>query len=102
MIIDMHAHVVPEHFPPAGSRASAARWPFMDHFEPGRAKVMIDGENFRTVTDQCWNPTRPEHPVPANRAWLPVEAMLPAPRIASSASRFSWRLVSYPGLWACS
>ncbi|MPZ15589.1 MAG: amidohydrolase family protein [Chloroflexi bacterium] len=54
----MHAHVVPDRFPPAGTRASAARWPSMDHFEPGRAKVMIAGENFRTVSEQCWNPTR--------------------------------------------
>lgn len=55
MIIDMHAHIVPEHFPPAGSRASARQWPFMDHFEPGRAKVMIDGENFRTVHSGNWD-----------------------------------------------
>jgi aminocarboxymuconate-semialdehyde decarboxylase len=58
MIIDMHAHVVPEHFPPAGNRSSAARWPSMDHFEPGRAKVMIAGENFRTVGDVCWDPVQ--------------------------------------------
>lgn len=58
MIIDLHTHIVPEHFPPAGSRAGARRWPFMDHFEAGRAKVMIAGENFRTVTEQCWSPAR--------------------------------------------
>ena len=58
MIIDVHTHIVPEHFPPAGNRASARRWPFMDHFETARARVMIAGENFRTVTEQCWNPAR--------------------------------------------
>ena len=58
MILDVHAHVVPEQFPPAGNRASAARWPWMDHFEAGRAKTMIAGENFRTVGDVCWHPTR--------------------------------------------
>ncbi|HEX2171768.1 MAG TPA: amidohydrolase family protein [Dehalococcoidia bacterium] len=58
MIIDMHTHVVPESFPPAGSRPSAARWPSIDHFEPGRAKVMIAGENFRTIGDQCWSHAR--------------------------------------------
>jgi len=58
MLIDMHAHIVPEHFPAAGKRDSADRWPFMDHFEAGRAKVMIAGENFRTVTEQCWNSAR--------------------------------------------
>jgi aminocarboxymuconate-semialdehyde decarboxylase len=54
MIIDLHTHIVPERFP----KSSVDRWPSMDHFEPGRAKVMISGENFRTVTDQCWSHTR--------------------------------------------
>ncbi len=34
MLIDMHAHIIPENFPEAGNRASADRWPSMDHFEP--------------------------------------------------------------------
>jgi aminocarboxymuconate-semialdehyde decarboxylase len=55
MIIDMHAHIVPENFPSGAGRASANKWPSMDHFEPGRAKVMIDGENFRTVTSGNWD-----------------------------------------------
>jgi aminocarboxymuconate-semialdehyde decarboxylase len=58
MLIDMHAHIVPERFPPAGQRASAGRWPSMDHFESGRARVMIAGNNFRTVTSQCWDMNR--------------------------------------------
>jgi aminocarboxymuconate-semialdehyde decarboxylase len=58
VIIDLHTHIVPEHFPPAGRRASAGRWPFMDHFEPGRARTMIADKNFRTVSEQCWNPAR--------------------------------------------
>ncbi len=55
MIIDMHAHINPENFPPVGNRASAADWPFMDHFEPGRANVMINGKNFRTITASNWD-----------------------------------------------
>ena len=58
MIVDMHAHIIPEHFPPAGKRASAWTWPSMDHFEPGRARVMIEGENYRTVHDGNWNVER--------------------------------------------
>jgi aminocarboxymuconate-semialdehyde decarboxylase len=30
----------------------------MDHFEPGRARVMLGTTPFRTVTEQCWNPER--------------------------------------------
>ena len=40
MLIDMHTHIIPKEFPPAGNRKSAAAWPSMDHFETGRAKVM--------------------------------------------------------------
>ena len=58
MLIDMHAHVIPENFPDAGNRASAARWPHMDHFEPGQARVMIGGENFRTVHSGNWDVER--------------------------------------------
>jgi aminocarboxymuconate-semialdehyde decarboxylase len=58
MLIDMHAHVIPKNFPEAGARASADRWPKMDHFEPGRARVMIAKENFRTVHSGNWDVER--------------------------------------------
>ena len=58
MIIDIHTHIVPEHFPPAGSRSAGNRWPSMDHTEPGKANVMIAGRNFRTVLDCCWDVPR--------------------------------------------
>lgn len=56
MILDIHTHVVPDQFPP--TPAGATRWPMMDHFEPGSARVMIAGKNFRTVSEQCWSPAR--------------------------------------------
>jgi aminocarboxymuconate-semialdehyde decarboxylase len=58
MLIDMHAHIIPRDFPPPASRASAARWPSMDHFEPGQARVMIAGQNFRTVHSGNWDVER--------------------------------------------
>jgi len=58
MLIDMHAHVIPENFPDAGTRASADRWPRLEHFEPGQARVMIGGENFRTVHSGNWDVER--------------------------------------------
>ena len=54
-VVDMHCHVVPEHFDAPGTRASARDWPVMEHFEQGRARVMINGSNFRTVTNQNWD-----------------------------------------------
>lgn len=56
MIVDLHTHFVPRDFPPAP--AGCDRWPSMDHFEPGRARVMLGTTPFRTVTDQCWNVER--------------------------------------------
>lgn len=60
MIIDVHTHIVPEHFPPGAGRASGHAWPFMDHgrSKPGAADVMISGKNYRTVDDQCWSSVR--------------------------------------------
>ncbi len=56
-VIDMHSHVNPEHFPEANGRGGG-RWPSMDHFEPGRAKVMIEGKNYRTIGDTNWDVDR--------------------------------------------
>lgn len=58
MIIDVHTHIVPENFPPVGDRKAGSRWPIMEHIEPGRANVMYEGRNFRTVLDRCWSPGR--------------------------------------------
>ena len=58
MIIDVHTHIVPEQFPPVGSRPAGDHWPRMDHVEPGEANVMIAGRNFRTVLDRCWHVPR--------------------------------------------
>ncbi|MEE8519277.1 MAG: amidohydrolase family protein [Dehalococcoidia bacterium] len=58
MIIDVHTHIVPEHFPPVGDRSAGDQWPYMDHTESGKANVMIGGRNFRTVLSKCWDVSR--------------------------------------------
>ena len=63
MIIDVHTHIVPEHFPPVGTRPAGNLWPSMDH-QPDdgsgfqKANVMIAGRNFRTALDRCWSVPR--------------------------------------------
>ena len=63
VIIDIHTHIVPEHFPPVGDRAAGGLWPSMDH-QPddgsgfAKANVVIQGRNFRTVLDRCWSVSR--------------------------------------------
>jgi aminocarboxymuconate-semialdehyde decarboxylase len=58
MIIDVHTHIVPEHFPPVGVRPAGNLWPCMQHAEPGMANVMIAGRNFRTVHERSWDVPR--------------------------------------------
>ena len=55
MLIDTHSHIVPETFP---ANSINPRWPIIDHLENDRANVMINGNNFRTITSQSWDPNR--------------------------------------------
>jgi aminocarboxymuconate-semialdehyde decarboxylase len=81
VIIDMHAHIIPENFPDAAGRASAGRWPFMDHYESGMARVMIAGENFRTVHSGNWDVERRLQDMDAHGA--DAEAISPMPELMS-------------------
>ncbi|HXH21772.1 MAG TPA: amidohydrolase family protein [Dehalococcoidia bacterium] len=80
MTIDVHAHVVPERFPPHPPGADE-RWPEMDHFEPGRARVMIAGRNFRTVTEGVWSATRRIEDM--DREGVDVQVLSPMPELLS-------------------
>jgi len=61
--IDIHTHIVPAEFPAyAGKQVSqfgGKAWPSMAAAHDCHHKnVMIDGKNFRTVTDECWDVAR--------------------------------------------
>ncbi len=81
MLIDMHAHVIPQDLPPAGNRASAGRWPSLDHFKATQAKVMIAGENFRTVHSGNWDVERRLQDMAASG--VDAEAISPMPELLS-------------------
>ncbi|MEX2598846.1 MAG: amidohydrolase family protein, partial [Dehalococcoidia bacterium] len=55
MIIDMHTHIVPEHFPVADGRPSALAWPSMQPTDAGASAMVINGKTFRLFRDVCWN-----------------------------------------------
>ena len=55
MIIDMHAHIVPENFPVKESRPSGGSWPIMERVDSGQADMMIAGKKFRTFRDTAWD-----------------------------------------------
>ena len=44
MLIDMHAHVLPDAFPPAGNRESADRWPRWEAAESPNMRSLVMGE----------------------------------------------------------
>jgi len=60
--IDVHTHVVPERFPDFVGAAEPARWPHTAQAADAggmcHRHIMIEGQNFRTVSEQCWSPTR--------------------------------------------
>ena len=54
--IDIHTHIVPAEFPAYAGKHGGAHWPSMAAAHDCQHKnVMIDGKNFRTVTDECWD-----------------------------------------------
>ncbi len=60
--IDIHTHIVPAEFPAyAGKHVTqygGAHWPSMAVHDCHHKNVMIDGKNFRTVSDECWDVAR--------------------------------------------
>jgi aminocarboxymuconate-semialdehyde decarboxylase len=97
--IDIHTHIVPAKFPAyAGklvSQHGGAQWPHMAAAHDCHHKnVMIDGKNFRTVTDECWDVERRRQamaqmgiarqvlsPMPELLSyWLPLDDALPLTR----------------------
>jgi len=54
--IDVHTHVVPEHFPPYAGRAAGAAWPSTVPAHACHRHVMLSGKVYRTVSDRCWDP----------------------------------------------
>ncbi|HZP78247.1 MAG TPA: amidohydrolase family protein [Pseudolabrys sp.] len=57
--IDIHTHIVPADIPAYGGSHGGARWPQMAAAHDCHHKnVMIEGKNFRTVTDECWDVAR--------------------------------------------
>jgi len=56
--IDIHSHVVPEHFPAYLGSAAPADWPSMAPAHECHRHVVISGKVYRTVSERCWSPTR--------------------------------------------
>ena len=56
--IDLHTHILPEHWPDLRERYGYGGFVALEHHAPCRARMVIDGRPFREISDNCWNPAR--------------------------------------------
>jgi aminocarboxymuconate-semialdehyde decarboxylase len=56
--IDLHTHILPERWPDLAQRYGCGGFVQLEHHEPGRARMEIDGRCFRVIESNCWSPER--------------------------------------------
>jgi len=55
LTIDLHTHVLPENWPDLEQRYGYPGWVRLDHFCPGKARMMIGARAFREIEADCWS-----------------------------------------------
>jgi aminocarboxymuconate-semialdehyde decarboxylase len=58
MKIDLHTHILPPEWPNLRERYGYGGFVQLEHSGPGCARMMIDGQSFREIEDNCWDPKR--------------------------------------------
>lgn len=58
MKIDVHTHILPEHWPDLVNRYGYPGWVRIEHHAPCRARMMIGNRVFREIGDNCWSAGR--------------------------------------------
>ena len=79
--IDVHAHVVPEHFPNYIGSRLPAEWPSTAPAHACHRHVMISGKVYRTVSDRCWDTARRFEDLPG--MGLALQVVSPMPELLS-------------------
>jgi aminocarboxymuconate-semialdehyde decarboxylase len=55
--IDIHTHILPRSWPDLEERYGYGGFLRLDHYKDGCARMMVDGQPFRDVRENCWNPS---------------------------------------------
>ena len=55
LTIDLHTHVLPENWPDLERRYGYPGWVRLDHFCPGKARMMVGERVFREIDENCWS-----------------------------------------------
>lgn len=79
--VDVHAHVIPEHFPAYLGSRIPADWPSMAPAHECHRHVMISGKVYRTVSDRCWS--GPKRIADMDTMGLGLQAISPMPELLS-------------------
>ncbi len=80
--VDVHAHVVPSEFPAYLAVTAPAGWPSMAPAQDCHHRsVMIDGKNYRTVSDKSWTTSR--RLADFEEMGLTLQAISPMPELLS-------------------
>ncbi len=83
--IDIHAHVVPEHFPAYLGRKALSPWPSTADAPPARGlchrHVLVGGKHYRTLDERSWSPSRRLADLPA--MGLACQVISPMPELLS-------------------
>ena len=79
--VDVHAHVIPAEFPRYLGDVVPKGWPSMALGENCHRHVMIDGKNYRTVSDKCW--TTSKRLADFTEMGLAQQAVSPMPELLS-------------------